>query len=135
MYSKKIVLHFPHLLVDKSVLYRMFKNYNIEFNILKASVTPNEQGLMILELKGDKKDYDGALQFLEKEGVTVERLSQDVIRDNARCTHCGACVTVCPVGAFTVDAHTREVSFTREKCIACEGCVEICPYHAMQIKF
>lgn len=113
----------------------MFKIYNVEFNILKASVTPDEEGLMVLELIGDKKNYTEALHFLEKEGVKTQRLSQDITRDDKKCVSCGACVPVCPTSAFTVDAKTAEVSFAQDKCIACEVCVAICPYQAMAIKF
>lgn len=135
MYAKRIVLHFPRQLVDKPILCNLFKKYRLEFNILKASVTPDEEGLMVLELAGEKKDYTDALHYLEKEGVTIQRLSQDITRDDEKCVHCGACVPVCPTLAFTVDAKTRAVSFTQDKCIACEVCVAVCPYQAMRIKF
>ena len=60
MYSQKIVLHFPSNLVDKPIIYKLSKDFDLEFNILKASVNPDEEGLMVLELKGDKKEYDRA---------------------------------------------------------------------------
>ena len=56
--SKKIVLRFPRRLVERPIIYRLVKDYDLEFNILKASVTPEEEGLLILELKGDQKEYD-----------------------------------------------------------------------------
>ena len=50
--SRRIVLHFPKRLVDRPLVYRLIKDYNLEFNILKALVTPEEEGLLVLELKG-----------------------------------------------------------------------------------
>ena len=48
--SKRIVLHFPRRLVEQPVIYRLVKDYNLEFNILKALITlePEEEGLMVL---------------------------------------------------------------------------------------
>ncbi|MDP2923429.1 MAG: 4Fe-4S binding protein [Candidatus Omnitrophota bacterium] len=134
MFSRKMVLHFPPQLVDKPIIYRLTKDYNLEFNILKALVTPDEEGLLILELKGEKKDYDNALKYLKEEGVKTEALSKDVVR-NERCIHCDICVPVCPVSAFEVDNKTREVIFNKEKCIGCELCINICPYKALEVKF
>jgi len=134
MYAQKIVLHFPHDLVDKPILYKLSKDYDLEFNILRASVTPNEEGVMVLELKGDEKKYQEALGYLQKEGVVVKTLAQDVTRDDKKCVSCGLCVTICPVSAFEVITNTREVVFKQDKCIACQACVLICPYKAMEVK-
>ncbi|MEE9366326.1 MAG: NIL domain-containing protein, partial [Dehalococcoidales bacterium] len=50
--SKRVVLHFPRRLVEQPVVYRLVKDYNLEFNILRASITaePEEEGLLVLEL-------------------------------------------------------------------------------------
>ena len=135
MYSKKIVLHFPSNLVDKPIICKLSKDYNLEFSILKALVNPKEEGIMVLELSGDKKDFDNALAFLKKEKVSVQGLEKDVKRDEEKCVHCGLCVGVCPVKALEADNNTMEVLFHDDKCIACEMCVKVCPYTAMEVKF
>ena len=61
MVSKRIVLKFPHKLVDQPIVYRIVKDFNLEFNILKASVTPREEGLMVLEIKGENRNLEKAL--------------------------------------------------------------------------
>jgi ferredoxin len=132
--ARKVVLRFPHRLVDKPIVYRLVKDYDLEFNILKASITPKEEGLLVLELSGKKKSYEEAVRFLEDSGVALQSLAQDVAREEDRCTHCGACVTICPVGAFTVDAATRRVNFHQSKCIACELCIRTCPVRAMAVR-
>jgi NAD-dependent dihydropyrimidine dehydrogenase PreA subunit len=131
---RKVVLRFPHRLVDKPIIYRLVKDYDLMFNILKASVTPNEEGLLVLELSGKKKDYDEAVRFLAEAGVELQLLAQDVFRNEDRCTHCGACVTICPVDAFSVDPVTRRVNFQHTKCIACELCIKPCPVRAMEVR-
>lgn len=133
--TKKIVLRFPKRLVDRPIVYRLVKDYDLEFNILKAAITPEEEGLLVLELKGDRKEYDKGIDFLVKGGVKIESLSQDVTRNEERCTSCGACITICPAGAFELEPETRLVIFNNEKCIACGLCIPACPPRAMEVHF
>jgi len=98
MVDKKIVLRFPKRLVDRPIVSHLIKDHDLEFTILKASVTQDEEGLMVLELKGKQEEYDKGIAYLKEAGVILESLSQDVTRNEERCTHCGACITVCPVG-------------------------------------
>jgi ferredoxin len=133
--TKRIVLRFPKRLVERPIIYRLIKDYNLEFNILRASITPEQEGVMVIELKGDQTEYDKGIEFLIKAGVKIQSLSQDVTRNEERCTHCGACITVCPPGAFRVDPKTRMVIFDNKKCIACGLCIPACPPHAMEVHF
>jgi ferredoxin len=133
--SKRIVLRFPKRLVERPIIYRLVKDYDLEFNILKASITPEQEGVMVLELKGNQTEYDKGIDFLIKAGVKIQSLSQDVTRNDERCTHCGACVTVCPPGAFSVEPKTRLVLFDNQKCIACGLCIPACPPRAMEVHF
>jgi ferredoxin len=135
MISKRIVLHFPHRLVDQPIVYKLVKNYELQFNILKAYVTPQEEGLMVLELTGEKENFDKGIEYLQSCGVRIQPLSQDVIRNEAKCTDCGVCVPICPTGALVVDQHSRKVYFYDNKCIACELCVKVCPTRAMEVHF
>ena len=133
--SKKIVLHFPKRLVERPIIYRLAKDYDLEFTILKASITPDAEGLLVLELKGNREEYDRGIEFLLKAGVKIQSLSQDVTRNDDRCTNCGACITICPTGAFRTDPKTRLVLFDNGKCIACGLCIPACPPRAMEVHF
>lgn len=134
MISKRIVLHFPPRLVDQPIVYKLVKEFDLKFNILKAFVTPQEEGLMVLELSGKKEDYARGIEYLESSGVRIQPLSQDVTRNEEKCTHCGVCVPICPTGALILDHRTRKVEFYPNKCIACELCVKICPTRAMEVR-
>ena len=133
--SKKIVLRFSRRLVERPIVCQLVKDYDLEFNILKASITPEEEGLLVLELTGEQKEYDKGIRFLIKTGVRIQSLSQDVTRNEERCTHCGVCITICPTDAFELEPMTRRVNFLSEKCIACGICIKACPPRAMEVHF
>ncbi|MDD3906165.1 MAG: 4Fe-4S binding protein [Candidatus Omnitrophica bacterium] len=135
MVSKRIVLKFPHKLLDQPIVYKLVKDFDLVFNILQAKITPAEEGLMVLELKGKKENYAEGIKYLTSLGLKIQPLSQDVTRDESRCTHCGACISVCPTGALHIDQKTMKVIFDSDKCIACELCVRACPPRAMIVKF
>ncbi|MCX5703247.1 MAG: 4Fe-4S binding protein [Candidatus Omnitrophica bacterium] len=135
MISKRIVLHFPHRLVNQPIVYKLVKDYDMQFNILKAYVTPQEEGLMVLELSGADENFNKGIEYLESCGVRIQPLSQDVIRNETKCNDCGVCVPICPTNALVVDPQTRKVLFYDNKCIACELCVKICPTRAMEVRF
>lgn len=42
------------------------------------------------------------------------------------CTHCGACVSVCPVGALRIE--DGEVRYDWAKCKMCDACIHVCPH-------
>ncbi len=133
--SKRVVLHFPSRMVDQPIIYRLVKDYDLVLNILKASVTPKEEGIMVLELSGARQDYDKGIKYLKGTGVKIQSLGQDVMRNDARCTHCGACVAICPTGALSLDLATKKVNFDEERCTACGLCVLACPPRAMEVHF
>ncbi len=135
MVTKRIVLRFPRRVVDRPIVYHLVRDYDLEFNILKASISPEQEGTLVLELRGNQGAYDKGVEFLTGRGVKIETLSQDIYRDDDRCTNCGACITVCPTHAFTVDKETRLVSFDNNKCVACGACITACPPRAMKVNF
>lgn len=136
MVSRKIVLRFPKNLVDKPVIYKLVKEYDVIFNILKAEVKEGEEGLLILELTGDEANCSKSIKYLEQIGVKVQPLDKDIKRNEDTCTHCTACISHCPTQALYIkDRKTMEVDFNSSKCIACESCVLVCPVAAMKVKF
>ena len=133
--NKKIVLKFPHQLIEQPIVCQLVRRYDLDVNILKAKITPREEGLLVLELKGSDRAYQEGLTYLKGLGVDIQLLSQDIVRNEDRCTHCGACVTVCPSGALALDVPTQRVLFKEDKCIACELCVPACPPRAMEVHY
>jgi len=135
MVRHKIVLHFPHEQVDKPIVSKLVRDFGLDFNILKASITPREEGLLVLEVTGKEEDYRRGMAYIDSCGVTIQPLSQDIRRNDAKCTHCGACVAVCPTEALSMDRESMEVIFSGEECVACELCIKVCPPRAMEVHY
>ncbi len=135
MVSRKLVLHFPRESVDKPVVSRLVRDFRMDVNILKASIDPDEVGLMVVELTGETEDFEEGLAYLETTGITIQPLSQDIRRNDERCSSCGACVSICPTEALRVERPSMEIIFQDDLCVACELCVKACPLHAMEIHY
>jgi ferredoxin len=131
--GKKVKHKFPKHTWDKPVVYTLHSKFNLIFNILKAQITPNEEGLMILELVGEEEKVREGIEFLREIGVGVRFLAADIEKDEEECVHCGACASVCPSGALYIDRETYKVIFDKEKCVGCELCVGACIYKAIKI--
>jgi len=135
MAKKKVVLSFPPRLIQEPVTYRLVKDYDLQVNILRATVRPRERGRMVVELQGNKDNMERALAFIEDRGVQVDPLVQEMRYYPERCVHCTACTAVCPTEALTVDPKTRELVFDASHCIICESCIPACSYNAIESQF
>ena len=133
MATRIYIIRFPKETSSEPMIYQLVKQYDIEFNILKADILPQREGVMILELKGTKDKVKNALDYLRSYNVQVERLAASINRDDERCFQCGACTGICPVGALAIKRPEMEVIFDPEKCTGCSLCVPICPVRAMEV--
>lgn len=135
MSAKKIVLRFPPQIVDKPWLYHLVKDFDLMVNVLKANVNPYKEGFIVVELSGDNDKYEQGLGYLQEHGVRIDNLSQNIVRNQDRCTHCGACTSICPSSALYVSRPSMEVIFDDDKCVVCGVCLRTCPVKAIELNF
>ncbi len=135
MYKRMLVLRFPSEITDKPIVCNLSREYNLCFNILKATILPGHEGIMVLELSGHKKNVQEGLRYLRAQGVKVKSVAQEIRRNDDVCLMCGACTGICPTRALYIDLDTREVLFEPDNCKACGLCVAVCPVRAMEIRF
>jgi Fe-S-cluster-containing dehydrogenase component len=135
MQKKRVVLSYPPHLVGEPVISKLVKDFDLMVNIMRARITPKEQGRLVLEITGKRQALEAGLNYLTEMGVEILPLAQDVKWHEDRCVHCSACISVCPTKALDIDRSKMEVSFKRDRCIACELCIPVCPYQAMEILF
>jgi len=131
--KKKVVLSFPPSVVEQPVTYHLVKDYDLVINILRAKVDPGKKGRLVMELSGEESKLSRGINYLERLGITVESLADEIRHLEERCTNCTACVPICPTGALDADRTTMMVSFHSEKCVICGSCVLACPYKAMEM--
>ena len=134
MYSKILILRFPKTESHKPIVCYLTQKFDLIFNILNATILPRKEGIMVLELSGSKRNFKEGVNYLKSQGVRVKNASQEIRRDNKKCTHCGACTAVCPTGALSVIRPEMKVEFDQKKCSICELCVPACPPRAMEVR-
>ena len=135
MYSKILSLRFPKEIVDEPITVNLVRKFDLSFSILKATIYPRKEGLMVLELSGQRDDFKKGVRYLKNLGVKVESIGQDIKRDDEKCFQCGACTAVCPTGALHIKRPEMEVLFDKDRCSACELCVAACMARAMSVNF
>ena len=135
MYSKTLSLRFPKKVVNEPIAVNLVKEFDLSFNILKATIYPRKEGLMVMELSGHRKNFQKGVKYLKSLGIKVKSIGHDIRRDEEKCYQCGACTAVCPTGALYIMRPEMEVVFDKESCSACELCVAACPAGAMEVRF
>jgi L-aspartate semialdehyde sulfurtransferase ferredoxin len=133
MVRRKLVLSFPENIVTSPITYKLVKEFNLEFNILRAEITPDMEGKMLIELRGDKILIDDAIKYLTDTGVSVQEAAKDIIISKNKCIDCGVCTSICITQALTLDSSSFKLKFNKDKCILCELCLDCCPVSAIKV--
>jgi ferredoxin len=135
MYSKVLLLRFPREIVNDAIVVNLVRRFDLTFNILKATIYPRKEGMVVMALSGTRKNYNAGIRYLKEIGVKVDSISQDIKRNEDKCFHCGACTAVCLTGALYIERPQMTVAFDKDRCSACELCVSACPAKAMEVNF
>jgi L-aspartate semialdehyde sulfurtransferase ferredoxin len=132
VYSKIVILTFPKELVRKSLVCELVRKYDLQFNILSATISNKKEGHMVLEISSvSRSTFNKGITFLKDQGVSVSSPEHRIYKNEEICTHCGSCTAVCPTEALYISRPGMEVIFDQSKCSVCELCVITCPSRAM----
>ena len=74
----RVHLTFPEKQIQEPVIYYLGKNYGIITNIRRANVEL-KMGWVILEMEADDESLESGIEYLEDQGVQVDRMDGDVI--------------------------------------------------------
>ena len=115
---------------ENDLAYAELFGKKILTKIANASDREHLYGVDVKRIQRPRQPFFPLLRFLHKvmkfrkSGATLPRIPQT---DTDRCTHCGLCVSRCPMGAITQgdECHTNP-----GKCIRCCACVKDCPQKA-----
>lgn len=133
VFAKIVIIRFPADQSEKPVISEAMRTFDLDFNILRANVVQGKEGMLVMELRGHRKNVEDALKFFKTKDIQVKTVGQEVRRNEDICYHCGACTSVCPTGALRIERPEMRVVFDQEKCMACEVCVTACPPRAMEV--
>ena len=132
MNTKKLLMNFKKEIAEKPIVYHLVKDYDLIINIFRAKITADEEGFMVLEVSGTDAQINDGIEFIRRNGVTVNEAEKGLRWVKELCTHCGNCLTHCPVEAlYIVDPATREIGFNSDTCVECLNCIPNCPYNAL----
>jgi NAD-dependent dihydropyrimidine dehydrogenase PreA subunit len=120
MTGKTVIMRFTGDSAGQPVVSRTRRRFDIEVNITRAYISPEEEGTV-----------DLALEFLRSSGVLVTVAERRLVMDEDLCTACTACTGQCPTGALSVDREDMTLVFRNEECISCGICIPACPYGAL----
>ncbi len=134
MVSRRLVLTFPEKIVTKPITYRLVKDFDLQFNILRAEITADIEGKILIEISGSKEQIEQGINYLESEGISIQDASKDIIIDIDKCINCGVCPSLCMTQALEIDSHTHCLVFDKNKCILCGFCENSCPVNAIKLK-
>ncbi|HCC54108.1 MAG TPA: (Fe-S)-binding protein [Desulfobulbaceae bacterium] len=133
MNTRIYVLKFPKEVIDQPIISNLVRKYDLDFNILKATILLQQEGVMVLEFLGHKANVKKGIAYLKEMGVSAKSIAGNIRRDDEKCYQCGACTNACPTGALSLHRPDMAVLFDEEKCTACGLCVSVCPARAMEV--
>ncbi|MBN1244206.1 4Fe-4S binding protein [Candidatus Bathyarchaeota archaeon] len=125
----RILLRFSENIVEKPITSQIILELRVPINIITAHV--DSKGGEVLAEVPDESLVKVVKAFRER-GATVS-IPKLIEIDSEKCISCGACLTLCPVEAITMD-EDASVVFNQEKCLGstCSACVDACPSRAIK---
>ncbi len=123
----KAWLRFLPSIVNKAIMSDAIKLFDIDFNILRAHITPRG-GKMLVEISGPQETE--CVNYIEERGIQVTPIMKVVKKEAEKCIDCGACVSLCPVRAICVQDDWG-IDIDNQICIACGFCINSCPTKAI----
>ena len=80
----------------------LVRKFDLDINIYRASITPNEEGHMAIDVTGDEQKVAEGLAYVESFDVNVSRTMNSLMWNEDRCVSCGNCLSHCPTAALLV---------------------------------
>ncbi|HUK56730.1 MAG TPA: NIL domain-containing protein [Nitrospiria bacterium] len=78
MASLKVHITFPENKIKEPIIYQIGQKYQVITNVRRADVT-EKTGWVDLELTGDPKEIERAVEGLKKMGVKVDPIERNII--------------------------------------------------------
>ena len=83
--TRRVILAFPKFTAGQPIITGLIREYDLEVNIYRASVTPNEEGYIALDIKGDEEQIEEGLEFIRSFQVDVNLTMNSFLWDKNKC--------------------------------------------------
>jgi len=132
---KKVILSFPAEVSELPLANVLVKQFDVQINILKASIEAGKSGSLFLELHADGENLESAFAWLEEKGISINPIASRISYDEQQCINCGNCASACVSQALTLAKPDWKLQFNPEKCVLCKLCLKTCPLQLFRIEF
>lgn len=134
--TKRVIFTFSGEAAGRPIVTELVSKFDLQINIYRASITPNEEGYMAIDVTGTEERINEGLAFIESLDININKTGNSLIWNKDVCTGCGNCLSHCPTGAlYVADKKNRRIDFNGEKCIECLSCIRNCPFGACSSLF
>jgi L-aspartate semialdehyde sulfurtransferase ferredoxin len=133
--KEKYILEYSSATANDPVIYTLVRRFDIKVNILRAEISPGQEGNMLVELEGEAAKLSECRDYLASIKVRLEPLSSSLTVREEDCVHCGSCTGVCFSGCLSMREPDWKLAVDRDKCIACGLCTTACPFGLISLKF
>jgi NAD-dependent dihydropyrimidine dehydrogenase PreA subunit len=126
----RILLRFSEKIVEQPITAQVILEHGVPISIVAAHID-SQGGEILAEVSSTY--VSKVIAAFRKKGVTVT-IPKLIEVDSEKCFDCGACFSLCPVGAIAFK-EDFSVVFDEKKCIGspCGLCVDACPARAIRL--
>jgi L-aspartate semialdehyde sulfurtransferase ferredoxin len=112
---------------DFSKILNEILNQDVALNILKFSAS--DKGInLLLDIPEEK--VSNVTTSLQKNNASINQKGRIEVNLEI-CIHCGACISLCPSEALSLDKGSRLI-YSENKCIGCLLCLDSCPIYVIK---
>jgi ABC-type methionine transport system ATPase subunit len=73
MVARNLRLNYPPTLASRPILQDLIRSFDLKINVRQAHITL-EEGWLEATVEGAPEEIESAIAWLEREGVTIDRL-------------------------------------------------------------
>ncbi|GAB1432112.1 NIL domain-containing protein [Spirochaetota bacterium] len=134
--KRNYVLSYKAENTNEPVIWRLIKDFDLQVNILRAKVSPGQEGSLLVEIDAPEVvTMDRALCWLEQHGIKCTGVAKRIFWEEKLCVDCGACTGVCFPAALAMDKTDWKLVMDLDRCTACGLCVKACPFGCFRLDF
>jgi hypothetical protein len=78
MENRRVKFTFVQELIKEPIIWKLARQFEVITNIRRADVT-DDRGWVILELEGDADEIERGLEWVEKQGVRIDPVTEDIV--------------------------------------------------------